>query len=492
MPSPKLKKVLVIGSGPIVIGQSAEFDYSGTQACRALREEGIKVVLVNSNPATIQTDKEIADRVYLEPLTPEFLDAILAKEKPDALLATVGGQTALNLAIELSKKGILERHNVKLIGTGLKSIETAEDRHLFNEAMKKIGIPILPGLAAHDYEEAYSFAEKIGYPVILRPAFTLGGSGGGIAADKAELKELLDLGFRLSATHEVLVEKSVVGWGEFEYEVVRDSYDNAIIICNMENFDPMGVHTGESIVIAPSQTLSDKDHQLLRDAALKIVREIGIIGSCNVQFAVNQQTSEFTVIEINPRLSRSSALASKATGYPIARIATKIALGYPIPEIKNAITGTTAAFEPALDYCVIKIPKWPFEKFINAERRIGTQMKSTVEVMAIGRTFEEALMKGIRSLEVKIPEKLIPEDHLLPPTDLRLFAILEFLRRGKTIQEVNKITKINLWFLERLNYLIQLEKSIKASSLEFTLLSAKRAGFSDLEVAKLKGVKEEE
>lgn len=493
MSQSKPKKVLVIGSGPIVIGQSAEFDYSGTQACKSLREEGIEVVLVNSNPATIQTDKEIADRVYIEPLSVEFLDRIIDKERPDAILATVGGQTALNLVLELSKKGILDRFNVKLIGTGLEAIEKAEDRHLFNEVMKSISIPILPGLAVHNYQEAYDFAEKIGYPVILRPAFTLGGSGGGIAYNKQELKELLDLGFRLSSAHEVLIEKSVIGWGEFEYEVVRDRFDNAIIICNMENFDPMGIHTGESIVVAPSQTLSDKDHQMLRDAALKIVREIGIIGSCNVQFAVNQKTSEFTVIEINPRLSRSSALASKATGYPIARVATKISLGYAIHEIKNAITGTTAAFEPTLDYCVLKIPKWPFEKFLNADRRISTQMKSTGEAMAIGRTFEEALMKGLRSLEVKVPDNLKPEENLMPPTDLRIFAIFDLLRNGKTIQEINSITKINLWFLDRLKYIISVEKKIKSLELsKEILIEAKRSGFSDAQIGKLKDLTENE
>lgn len=489
----KPKKVLVIGSGPIVIGQSAEFDYSGTQACRALREEGISVVLVNSNPATIQTDKETADIIYIEPLTLEFLEKIIKKEKPDAMMATVGGQTGLNLAMELHKAGVLERYGVKLIGTGPEAIDNAESREKFNSNMREIGVPILPGVAAKNYDDAYGFAEKNGYPVILRPAFTLGGTGGGVAENKEELKKLLDAGFRLSATHEVLIEKSALGWGEFEYEVVRDAYDNAIIICNMENFDPMGVHTGESIVIAPSQTLTDRDHQMLRDAALKIVRKLNIVGGCNVQLALNQKTGEFVVIEVNPRLSRSSALASKATGYPIARVATKIALGYSLYDIRNAITGTTAAFEPALDYCVVKIPKWPFEKFPNADRKIGTQMKSTGEAMAIGRTFEEAFMKCLRSIEVKIPEKIVPEEHLVKATDLRVFAILELLRQGTAFMEIGKITNINPWFLERLSYIIEIEKKMRDGGkiLNGALLkTAKQIGFSDLQISKLTGMKE--
>jgi carbamoyl-phosphate synthase large subunit len=489
----KPKKVLVIGSGPIVIGQAAEFDYSGTQACQALREEGVKVVLVNSNPATIQTDHEIADIVYIEPLTCDFLEKIIERERPDALLATVGGQTALNLAVELGKKGVLEKFNVRVIGTDLEAIENAESRKKFNDVMRRINLPILPSFAAKDYEEAYAFAERIGYPVILRPAFTLGGTGGGVANNKNELKKLLDVGFRLSATHEVLVEKSVIGWGEFEYEVIRDNADNAIIVCNMENFDPMGVHTGESIVVAPSQTLNDREHQMLRNAALKIVRALNIRGSCNVQFALNQETGEFVVIEVNPRLSRSSALASKATGYPIARVATKIALGYNLNEIKNAITLTSAAFEPALDYCVVKIPKWPFEKFLNVDRKIGTQMKSTGEVMAIGRTFEEALMKAIRSLEIKLPSKIIPEEHLYPPTDMRLFAIFEAFRKNRSVEEVHKITKINKWFLEKIKKLVELEREISENELDEQLLrKAKRYGFSDLQIAKLKNKSEDE
>lgn len=489
----EIKKVLVIGSGPIVIGQAAEFDYAGTQACQSLREESVKVVLVNSNPATIQTDQEVADIVYIEPLKWDFLEKIIEKERPDAILPTMGGQTGLNLAIELGRRGILEKFKVRIIGTDLEAIEKGESREKFNGVMRSINVPILPGFPAKNYEEAYSFAEKIGYPVILRPAFTLGGSGGGIAHSKEELKQLLDVGFRLSATHEVLIEKSIIGWGEFEYEVVRDGNDNAIIICNMENFDPMGIHTGESIVVAPSQTLSDRNHQILRDAALRIVRALNIRGGCNVQFGLNQETGEFVVIEVNPRLSRSSALASKATGFPIARVAAKIALGYTLDKIRNAITQTTAAFEPALDYCVLKIPKWPFEKFLNVERTIGTQMKSTGEVMAIGRTFEEALLKAIRSLEVKLPPKLDPNEHLSPPTDLRLFAILEAFRQGTSLENIKKITKINNWFLEKLKNVVEFEKEIARTELDEPLLrKAKQNGFSDAQIAKLKGKTEED
>ncbi|MBN1170126.1 carbamoyl-phosphate synthase large subunit [Candidatus Micrarchaeota archaeon] len=484
-------KVLVIGSGPIVIGQSAEFDYSGTQACKALREEGISVVLVNSNPATIQTDKEIADIVYIEPLTRETLEKIIEKEKPEGLIATMGGQTGLNLAMELKKSGILDKYNVKFLGTDAESIDLAESREHFNNLMRKIGVPILPGHVVSDFPEAKKFADKTGYPIIIRPSFTLGGTGGGTAYDEGELKKILGLALRLSATGEALVEKSALGWGEFEYEVIRDQFGNASIICNMENIDPMGVHTGESIVAAPSQTLSDRDHQKLRNATLKIVHAIGIKGGCNVQFSMNQETGEFVVIEVNPRLSRSSALASKATGYPIARVATKIALGHPLPEIRNAITETSAAFEPALDYCVVKIPRWPFDKFPMTSRVIGTQMKSTGEVMAIGRTFPEALNKAIRSLEIKIP-KMKPEEHLYPPTDLRLFAILESFRQGKTTDELHRITKINKWFLNRFREITDLEKKIsKGLSMEM-LLEAKKAGFPDMKIAALTGKTEAE
>ena len=486
--SERPKKVLVIGSGPIVIGQSAEFDYSGTQACRALREEGIVVVLVNSNPATIQTDKDIAERIYIEPLTLEVLEKIIEREKPDALLGTVGGQTGLNLSMELHNSGVLSKHGVRFLGTDAKSIELAESRESFNRLMEKIGIPILPGKIVKDFASAKEFADSIGYPLIIRPSFTLGGTGGGTAYGEEELKRIIELALRMSATGETLVEKSVIGWGEFEYEVVRDPLGNSEIICNMENIDPMGVHTGESIVVAPSQTLSDRDHQVLRDASLKIVDAIGIKGSCNVQLAMNQETGDFVVIEVNPRLSRSSALASKATGYPIARVATKIALGYRLDEIRNAITGTSAAFEPALDYVIIKIPRWPFDKFPKTPRTIGTQMKSTGEVMAIGRTFEEALNKALRSLEIKIPKDIVPDKHLFPPTDLRIFALLEAFRQGRTIDELNKITKINKWFLNRINHIIEIEKRLAGEKRidKELMLEAKRAGFSDAQIATIK------
>ncbi|MEW6722399.1 MAG: carbamoyl-phosphate synthase large subunit, partial [Candidatus Micrarchaeota archaeon] len=456
----KPKKVLVIGSGPIVIGQSAEFDYSGTQACRALREEGVQVVLVNSNPATIQTDRDTADIVYMEPLTASVLERIIAREKPDAMIATMGGQTALNLSMDLHRFGVLKKHGVRFLGTDAEAIDTAESREKFNRCMEKIGIPILPGKVVRDVESAKEFAKKTGYPLIIRPSFTLGGTGGGTAKDEGELKKILDLALRLSATGEALVEKSALGWGEFEYEVIRDSIGNAQIICNMENVDPMGVHTGESIVVAPSQTLSDSDHQILRDAALRIVGEIGIKGGCNVQFAMDQETGEYVVIEVNPRLSRSSALASKATGYPIARVATKIALGHLLPEIRNAITGTSASFEPALDYIVVKIPRWPFDKFPKTPRTIGTQMKSTGEVMAVGRTFQESLNKALRSLEVRFPHPIEPDEHLYPPTDLRLPAIFEALKGGRTVEELHTVTKINRWFLRRMEEMVALEGRI--------------------------------
>ncbi len=489
----EIKKVLVIGSGPIIIGQSAEFDYSGTQACRALREEGVLVVLVNSNPATIQTDSETADKVYIEPLTAEILEKIIEIELPDSILATVGGQTALNLASELDKNGVLKKFKVNFIGTNGQAIEVAESRKEFNKLMEKINIPILPGKIVKDFNSAKTFADSIGYPVIIRPSFTLGGTGGGTAYNEEELRKIIELALRMSATNEALVEKSVIGWGEFEYEVLRDSIGNAIIICNMENIDPMGVHTGESIVVAPSQTLSDIDHQILRSASLKIVDAIGIQGGCNVQLAMNQETGDFVVIEVNPRLSRSSALASKATGYPIARVATKIALGYNLSEIENAITGTSAAFEPALDYVVIKIPRWPFDKFPKSSRVIGTQMKSTGEVMAIGRTFAESLNKALRSLEIRLPKNIIPDDHLYPPTDLRIFAILESFRQGKTISEINEITKINLWFLERIKEIVDLEIIISKEKIsKELLLKAKRAGISDKKIAELKNNSQKE
>ncbi|MCI0503629.1 carbamoyl-phosphate synthase large subunit [Candidatus Micrarchaeota archaeon] len=486
----KPKKVLVIGSGPIVIGQSAEFDYSGTQACRALREECIQVVLVNSNPATIQTDKDTADAVYIEPLTAPILEKIISREKPDALIATMGGQTALNLAMELHRKGILSKYGVRFMGTGAEAIDLAESRERFNGLMEKLGMPILPGKVVGDIESGVRAASEIGYPIIVRPSFTLGGTGGGTVYGEEELRRLLDLALRMSMTGEALVEKSAIGWGEFEYEVVRDSCGNAEIICNMENVDPMGVHTGESIVIAPSQTLSDADHQMLRDAALRIAEGVGIEGGCNVQFALERDSGKFTVIEVNPRLSRSSALASKATGFPIARVATKIALGHSLPEIRNAITGTSAAFEPALDYVVIKVPRWPFDKFPKTSRVIGTQMKSTGEVMAIGRTFAEALNKALRSLETKLPKDFKFEEHLFPPTDLRIFALLEAFRRGKSTDEIHSITKINRWFLRRISDLISLERRIAKAGetgalTKLQMLEAKRAGFSDAQIATL-------
>lgn len=488
----KLKKVLVIGSGPIVIGQAAEFDYSGTQACRAFREEGVQVVLVNSNPATIQTDPQIADAVYIEPLTPEFLEIIIGKERPDAIFGNVGGQTGLNLTMELWRQGILKKYGVKVIGTGPESIEKGESRLEFANSMNKIKQPILESKPVKTLHEGLEFIKKIGYPAILRPAYTLGGTGGGIATNEPELRDLLERGLRLSPTSEVLIERSVAGWGEFEYEVVRDSFANKIIVCNMENFDPMGVHTGESIVVAPSQTLSDKEHQMLRDASFAIVDELGIIGSCNVQYALNQQTGEYYVIEVNPRLSRSSALASKATGFPIARIATKLALGQKLYEIKNAVTQTTpASFEPSLDYVVVKIPRWPFDKFPHIDRRIGTQMKSTGEVMAIGRTFEEAVHKAVRSLDTRLPKITDPEAHLMPPTDLRLFAILALLRAGKPIKEIAEKTKINPWFLHKLKKIADFEKAIAGSALTGKIMrDAKRMGFSDAQIGFLKGIPE--
>lgn len=487
----KIDKVLVIGSGPIVIGQSAEFDYSGSQACTSLRAEGVKVVVVNSNPATIQTDKEIADIVYIEPLRADFLERIIEKEKPQGIIATMGGQTGLNLAVELHKTGVLKKHEVKLLGTGIEAIEMAEDRGKFKALMQKIGEPIPESVAANSVEDAEKFAEGHPFPLILRPAFTLGGTGGGIARNREEFDKLLELGFTLSPTHQVLVEESVIGWGEFEYEMMRDSYDNCITICNMENIDPMGVHTGESVVVAPSQTLSDDEHQMLRSAAIKIIRALKIEGGCNIQFALNQKTGEYVVVEVNPRLSRSSALASKATGYPIARVAAKIALGLGLHEITNAVTKTTpAAFEPSLDYCVVKIPRWPFDKIPESNRVIGTQMKSTGETMAIGRTFEEAFGKALRSVEmkkVKIHAKEI-EHHLTAPTDLRIYAILEALRLGWEKEKIIKLTEIHPWFIDRLAAFANMENRLKHEVFGRNLLyEAKRMGYSDEQIAGIIG-----
>ena len=405
-----IKKVMVIGSGPIIIGQAAEFDYAGTQACRSLKEEGIEVVLVNSNPATIMTDGDIADKVYIEPLTIPTLTKIIEKEKPDSLLPTLGGQTGLNLAMELEEKGILKENGVRLIGINATAIKKAEDRQEFKDTMEKIGEPCIESLVVHDVESAVEFSAKIGYPVIVRPAYTLGGTGGGIADNEEELREICANGLRLSRVTEVLIEKCIAGWKEIEYEVMRDSKGNCITVCNMENLDPVGVHTGDSIVVAPSQTLMDKDYQMLRSAALNIITELGIEGGCNVQFALHPDSFQYAVIEVNPRVSRSSALASKATGYPIARVAAKIALGLGLDEIPNAVTGKTfASFEPALDYCVVKFPKWPFDKFVTAKRTLGTQMKATGEVMAIARSFEAALQKAMHSLEENRKSLLYPE-----------------------------------------------------------------------------------
>ncbi|VVB66762.1 Pyruvate carboxylase subunit A [Candidatus Gugararchaeum adminiculabundum] len=484
-----IKKVLVIGSGPIVIGQAAEFDYSGSQACTSLREEGIHVVLVNSNPATIQTDIEIADTVYIEPLKPEFIERIIAKEKPDGVIGTMGGQTGLNLTVKLKELGILDKYNVQVLGTGVESIKAAEDRGKFIDVLKKIKEPYLPSKVCTTVEEALEFAKKHAYPLILRPGYTLGGTGGGTAHTEEELVYFMNLGLGLSPVGQVLVEKSVIGWAEIEYEVVRDGAGNCITICNMENIDPMGVHTGESVVVAPSQTITNDEYQMLRDASLKIIRELKIEGGCNVQFSLNQKTGQYSVIEVNPRLSRSSALASKATGYPIARVAAKIALGYRLDEIKNAVTKVTpAGFEPALDYVVTKIPRWPFDKMPEANRTLGTQMKSTGEVMAIGRTFEESLMKAIRSLEVRQP-KIKPEDmekHLTLPTDLRIPAIFEAMRAGWSVEKIHKLTKINEWFLEKMKKIVDMEGKLKRGRMDELLMrDAKRMGFSDKRIAEI-------
>jgi len=470
---PDLKKVLVIGSGPIIIGQAAEFDYAGTQACRALRQEGLEVVLVNSNPATIMTDPEIADRIYLEPLTVDFLTRILERERPQGLLATLGGQTGLNLAVELAERGVLERLGVELLGTKLSSIQKAEDRQLFKKTMEEIGMRVAPSGIATDLEQALALAAEIGYPVIVRPAFTLGGTGGGLAGNSAELERVATLGLKASPIGQILVEKSLAGWKEIEYEVVRDGADNCIAVCNMENLDPIGVHTGDSIVIAPSQTMSDRDYQRLRAASLRIIRALEVEGGCNVQFALNPQGDDFYVIEVNPRVSRSSALASKATGYPIAQVAARIAVGLRLDEIRNPITAkTTAAHEPALDYVVVKIPRWPFDKFPRADRSLGTQMKATGEVMAIDRTFEGALQKAIRSLELGTyglawkeaagwtAEEL--EQLLAVPNDRRLWAVAEAFRRGQEVDRVYQLTGIDRYFLQKIRHLVGLEREIVA------------------------------
>lgn len=499
-----IKKVLVIGSGPIIIGQAAEFDYAGTQACRSLKEEGITVVLVNSNPATIMTDREIADFVYIEPLTPEFVKRIILKEKPDSVLPTLGGQAALNIAMELEESGFLTENDVKLIGTTSDTIKKAEDRLEFKKTMEKIGEPCAASEVVTTVEAALRFADIIGYPVVVRPAYTLGGSGGGIAADSEELNNICSNGLRLSRVGQCLIERCIAGWKEIEYEVMRDSKGNCITVCNMENIDPVGVHTGDSIVVAPSQTLGDKEYQMLRSASLNIITELGITGGCNVQFALHPDTFEYCVIEVNPRVSRSSALASKATGYPIAKVAAKIALGYHLDEIKNAVTKKTyASFEPTLDYVVVKIPKWPFDKFITAKRSLTTQMKATGEVMAISTNFEAALMKALRSLEQNIyslrhgnyanltTEEIHTELSLVD--DRRLFVIAEAIRRGITYEEIHNITKIDLWFIDKLAILVEQEKKLEEGALTPELLAeAKRLGFPDRVIAGLTSKSEEE
>ena len=499
-----IKKVLVIGSGPIVIGQAAEFDYAGTQACRSLKEEGIEVVLVNSNPATIMTDKDIADEVYIEPLTVEALKQIILKEKPDSILPTLGGQAGLNLAMEIAETGFLEEHNVKLIGTTALTIKKAEDRLMFKETMEKIGEPCAPSLVVNNVEDGEAFAAKIGYPVVLRPAYTLGGSGGGIANNVQELREILENGLRLSRVGEVLVERCIAGWKEIEYEVMRDSNGTCITICNMENIDPVGVHTGDSIVVAPSQTLSDKEYQMLRTSALRIIDELGITGGCNVQYALHPDSFEYCVIEVNPRVSRSSALASKATGYPIAKVAAKIALGYTLDEIKNAVTGKTyASFEPALDYCVVKIPRLPFDKFISAKRTLTTQMKATGEVMSISDNFEGGLMKAIRSLEQHVDSLMsydftgLTDEELLEELaivdDRRIWKIAEGLRRHISAAKMHDITKIDLWFIDKLQIIVDMENALKRGPLTESLLrEAKRIEFPDNVIGDLTGYTERE
>ncbi|MEF2964643.1 carbamoyl-phosphate synthase large subunit [Paenibacillus sp. M1] len=495
----ELKKILVIGSGPIVIGQAAEFDYAGTQACQALKEEGVEVVLINSNPATIMTDTNMADKVYIEPITLDFVTQIIRQERPDGLLPTLGGQTGLNMAVELARAGVLERENVKLLGTQLTSIEKAEDRDLFRELMRELEQPVPESTIITSVEEALKFADEIGYPVIVRPAYTLGGTGGGICADAEELKETVASGIRYSPIGQCLIEKSIAGMKEIEYEVMRDANDNCIVVCNMENFDPVGVHTGDSIVVAPSQTLSDREYQMLRSASLKIIRALNIEGGCNVQFALDPQSFQYYVIEVNPRVSRSSALASKATGYPIAKMAAKIALGYTLDEIVNPVTGQTyACFEPTLDYIVSKIPRWPFDKFVHANRKLGTQMKATGEVMAIGRTFEESIHKAVRSLEIgthrlylKGANQLDTETlnkRLIKADDERLFLIAEAFRRGYSLQQIQDLTQIDWWFLDKIEGLVKFERKIAAEKeLTYeTLYEAKRLGFTDRAIAELR------
>ena len=500
----RIKKVLVIGSGPIIIGQAAEFDYAGTQACRSLKEEGIEVVLLNSNPATIMTDKDIADKVYIEPLTVEVVEQLILKEQPDSVLPTLGGQAGLNLAMELEEAGFLREHNVRLIGTTSETIKKAEDRLEFKATMEKIGEPVAASLVVENVEDGLAFANKIGYPVVLRPAYTLGGSGGGIAHDSEQLVEILENGLRLSRVGQVLVERCIAGWKEIEYEVMRDGNGNCITVCNMENIDPVGVHTGDSIVVAPSQTLGDKEYQMLRTSALNIISELNITGGCNVQYALHPETFEYCVIEVNPRVSRSSALASKATGYPIAKVAAKIALGYTLDEIKNAITQKTyASFEPMLDYCVVKLPRLPFDKFISAKRTLTTQMKATGEVMSICDNFEGALMKAIRSLEQHVDSLMSYDftdlsveeltEQLEIVDDMRMWRIAEAIRRGVSYEKIHEITQIDEWFIDKFAIIVEMENALKSEELTPKLLKeAKRMEFPDNVIAQLTGKTERE
>lgn len=498
-----VRSVLVIGSGPITIGQAAEFDYAGTQACQALREEGVRVVLVNSNPATIMTDPDMADAVYVEPLTVPFVAQIIRQERPDALLATLGGQTGLNLAVDLGASGVLAEENVRVLGTSLESIRMAEDREQFRAVMRELGEPVPESAIVTSFSEARAFLETVGLPIIIRPAYTLGGTGGGIALTESEFERTVELGLTLSPIGQALIEKSIAGFKEIEYEVMRDGRDNCIVVCNMENIDPVGVHTGDSIVVAPSQTLSDREYQMLRAASLRIIRRLGIEGGCNIQFALDPQSSGYYVIEVNPRVSRSSALASKATGYPIAKVATKIALGYTLDEILNPITGQTyASFEPALDYVVTKIPRWPFDKFVGADRRLGTQMKATGEVMALGRTFEESLQKALRSLEIGryslSDENLsgMSTEELLQragtPDDERLFALVELLRRGVDLETVYEITRVDRFFLHKLLNLVAIRQRVAETLTEESLRAAKRSGLTDAEIGSLSGMSEKQ
>jgi carbamoyl-phosphate synthase large subunit len=513
---PTIKKVMVIGSGPIVIGQAAEFDYAGTQACTSLREEGVQVILINSNPATIMTDSEIADRVYIEPLNVEFASRVIARERPDGLLATLGGQTGLNLATQLAEAGVIEKYNVKLLGTSLQSIKMAEDREEFRSLMKRIGEPVPESWIVESEKELEALCGNSLWPLIVRPAYTLGGTGGGVAHNPAELMEIGKRGLMLSMRRQVMIERSLIGWKEIEYEVMRDANNTCITVCNMENFDPMGVHTGDSIVVAPSQTLSDKEYQMLRTASLNIIRNLGIEGGCNVQLALDPYSFQYYVIEVNPRVSRSSALASKATGYPIARVASKIAIGLRLDEIQNAVTKKTmACFEPALDYCVVKIPRWPFDKFTLADRTITTQMKATGEVMSIDRAFEPALMKAIRSLEIKaygLSAKKVNtlsdvqiEEKLTVPNDERLFVIAEAFRRGMMVEEVHSLSKVDVWFLHKIKNLTAMETLLKVHGRAIAALAetldddapeadylrqAKKLGFTDRQIAEYVGLTE--